>query len=64
MVGYLFYAEMRQKLVTFRRTDFPGVSEFNKESDEPVQGAKLTMMDILEFRDINWPAPKGKIWTY
>ena len=21
------------------------------------------MMDILEFRDINGPAPKGEIWT-
>ena len=24
---------------------------------------KMTMMDILEFRDINRPAPKGKTWT-
>ena len=55
---------MRQKLAKFWRTiDFPGVSEFDQESEEPQQGAKMTVMDILEFRDINGQAPKGKIWT-
>ena len=42
---------------------FKGVSEFNRESEEPLQGANMTVMDILEFRDINGPAPKGEIWT-
>ena len=53
---------MRQKSGKFWRTiDFPGVSEFNREPEEPLQGAKMTVMDILEFTDINGPAPK--IWT-
>ena len=42
---------------------FPGVSEFNREPEEPLQGAKMTVMDILEFTDNNGPAPKGEIWT-
>ena len=55
---------MRQKLAKFWRTiDFPGVSEFNREPEEPLQGAKMTVMDILEFTDNNGPAPKGEIWT-
>ena len=55
---------MRQKLATIVRTiDFPGVSEFNQEPEEPLQGAKMTVMDILEFTDINGPAPKCEIWT-
>ena len=43
--------------------DFPGASEFNHESEEPLQGAKMTVMDILEFTAINGPAPKCKIWA-
>ena len=34
-----------------------------REYEKPLQGAKMTVMDILECRDINEPAPKGKIWT-
>ena len=46
---------MRQKLVILCRTiHFPRTSEFNHESEEHPQGAKLTMMDILESRDINF----------
>ena len=56
---------MRQKLAKFWWTiDFPGVSEFNREPEEPLQGAKMTVMDILEFTSINGPAPKAEIWTY
>ena len=48
---------MREKLATFWKTiDFPGMSEFNRKPKEPLQGAKMTVMDILEFRDINGPA--------
>ena len=55
---------MRQKLVIFCQTiHFQGESEFNRESKEPLQGAKLTVMDILESRDINGLAPKSKIRT-
>ena len=32
---------------------------FNCETEKPMQGDKMTMMDILEFRDINGPPPKG-----
>ena len=39
---------------------FPGVSEFNHSSEGPQQGAKMTVMDILEFRDMNGPAPMPK----
>ena len=41
--------------------NFPGGSEFNCESEKPLQGAKMIMMDILEF--INGPDLKGKTWT-
>ena len=55
---------MRRKLATYLRTiHFSGVSEYNLEPEEPLQGAKMTVMDILEFTDINRPAPKGEIWT-
>ena len=43
--------------------NFPGGSEFNRESEKPLKGAKMTVMDILEFRDINGPDPKGLTWT-
>ena len=33
--------------------DFPGGSEFNRAYEGPLNGAKLTVMDILKFRDIN-----------
>ena len=50
---------MRQQLATNLPTiNFPGVSKFNREPEEPLQGAKLTVMDILEFTDI-----KCEIWT-
>ena len=39
------------------------MSKFNQESEEPLQGAKMIVMDILELRDINGPAPKNQIWT-
>ena len=55
---------MYQKLAIFCRTiDFPGASEFNSQSEKPLQGAKMTVMDILEFRDMNGLAPKAEIWT-
>ena len=55
---------MRQKLATFWRTiNFLGVSKFNPEPEEPLQGTKMAVMDILELTDINGPAPKGEIWT-
>ena len=46
-----------------RTVVFPGASEFNCESEKPLQGAKMTVMDILEFRNIKGPPPKGEIWT-
>ena len=39
---------------------FPGELEFNHSSEGPLQGAKMTVMDMLEFRDINGPAPMQK----
>ena len=53
---------MRQKLTTFWQT-IAGVSEFNWEAEEPLQGAKMTAMDILDFTDINEPGPKVEKWT-
>ena len=38
----------------------PRGSEFNRSSERPQQGAKMTVMDILEFRDMNGPAPMPK----
>ena len=37
-----------------------GWSELNRSSEGPLQGGKMTVMDILEFRDINRPAPMPK----
>ena len=57
-------AKTGQKLAKLWQTiDLPGVSEFDRESEESLQGARLTGMGILEFKDINGPAPKGEIWT-
>ena len=63
MVGYLFSLEVGQKWQNASKvgkifTDhrLPRVSEFNRESEEPLQGAKMTVIDKLEFRDINGPA--------
>ena len=43
----------------------PNLSRVNYSSKEPLQGAKMTGMDmdILEFRDNNRPAHKEEIWT-
>ena len=41
----------------YKMEQLPRVSEFNREYEEPLQGAKMTVMAILEFRDINGPAP-------
>ena len=46
-----------------RSNNFPGGSEFTWASEAPQNGGKMNEMDILEFRDINGPAPKGEIWT-
>ena len=35
--------------------DFPGMSEFNRASEGPQNGGKMTGIDLLEFRDINGP---------
>ena len=48
-------------LVKIRRSiGFPGGSELNRSSEGPLQCAKMTVMDILEFRDMNGPAPMPK----
>ena len=54
---------MCQKLVKILRSiDFPGGSELTWVPKGPVKGAKLTVMDKLEFRDINGQDPYNKIW--
>ena len=45
-----------EKLKTWWSNDFPGESEFTWVSDRAKKGGKMTGMDILEFRDIDWPA--------
>ena len=56
-------AKMSQKLVIiWRSIDFPGGSEPNRSAEGPLKGAKMNVMDILEFRDINGPDPYNKIW--
>ena len=56
-------AKIRQKLATFWRSiDFPGGSELNCSAEGPLKGAKMTVMDILEFRDINRQDPYNEIW--
>ena len=52
---------MRQNLVkTYWSIGFAGRSEFSRSSEGPLQGAKMTVMNILEFRDMNGPAPMPK----
>ena len=64
MLGYLFSlkgvknTKLRKKLAIFWQSiDFPGGSELNLSTEGPLKGAKITVMDILEFRDINGPDP-------
>ena len=40
--------------------DFPGLSKFNRASEGPQNGGKMTGMDVLEFRDINGEDPMPK----
>ena len=48
-------------MATFRRSiDFPGGSELNCSAEGPLKGAKMTVIDIHEFRDINRPGPMPK----
>ena len=52
-----------QKLATFWWSiDFPGGSELNRSAEGPLKGAKMTVMDILEFRDINGQDTYNEIW--
>ena len=41
----------------------PRGSELIRSSEGLLKGAKMTVMDILEFRDINGPDPKCETWT-
>ena len=43
-----------------RSIAFPGMSEFNRASEGPQNGGKMTGMDVLEFRDINGSDPMPK----
>ena len=55
---------MHQQLAYIcRPIDFIWGSELNRSALGPLKGAKMTVMDILEFRDINGPGPKPKIWS-
>ena len=41
-------------------------SEFTRASERPQNGGKMTVMDLLEFRNINGPDPMpkyGAIWS-
>ena len=45
---------MFQNFVKFWKSiDFPGRSELTQASEGPLKGVKMTVMDILRFRDIN-----------
>ena len=60
-------AQMCQNLANiWRSIDFPGGSQFILASEGPQKGGKMTVMDLLEFRDIYVPdlMPKyGAIWA-
>ena len=63
MLWYLFSLWGGQKLATFWGSiDFPGGSELNRSAEGPLNGAKMTVMDKLEFRDINGPDPYNDNW--
>ena len=54
-------AKMRKNLATvWQSTNFPGKSQFTRASEGPQNSGKMTGMVILEFRDINGPAPMPK----
>ena len=66
IIKHISGSKMPRCVKSWQHFDGPltsGASEFNRESEEPLQGAKMTVMDILELRAINGLAPKGKIWT-
>ena len=44
-------------------TTFQGGSDFTRATERPQNGGKMTGMDILEFRDINGPAPMPNYGT-
>ena len=37
--------------------------EINRASNGPLNGARIAVEDILEFRDVNRRAQKGGIWS-
>ena len=37
-------------------------SELNRSAERPLKCAKMTVMDILEYRYINGPDPYNEIW--
>ena len=46
-------AKIHQKWATFWRSiNYPGGSELIRSAEGPLKGAKIIVMDILEFRDI------------
>ena len=46
--------------IYFVLSKMPRQSEFNRLSRGPLQGAKMTVVDILEFNDMNGPDPMPK----
>ena len=42
--------------------DFPWGSKLTRAPKGPLKGAEMTVMDILEFRDIDGQDPYNKIW--
>ena len=52
---------MLQMLETFWQfIDYPRGVEYNRVSQKPLQGAKMTVMDILELRDFNGQLLRAK----
>ena len=55
--------KMRQNVANICRSiNFPDGSEFPRAPGGPQNGGKITVMDTLEFKDINGPDPYNKIW--
>ena len=58
----LIFTLSGSKMPNFRSIDFPGGSELTRTPKGPIKGAKMTVMDVLEYRYINRQDSYTEIW--
>ena len=67
MFYYIIYKQIKYKKLVkiWQKSEGPSLPrglELNHSSKGPLKGTKITVMDILEFRDINEQDPYREIW--